>query len=351
MSDPKSRIRRILNMIPYVRQHQGVPIEELARYCGTTPTEVLADLDRILLCGVPPYLPDDYIGVYVDGGRVEIRFADHFRRPVRFTPVEALALLMAIESLPEGGSEDDLEAKRSLTQKIRALLSGTVGRGAWRPDAVAGRIASLSGSGPSPGIRPAKRLYREALAALEPAVAGGYAVEIEYYSKSRDQTTPRVVHPYGLVDKNGDLYLVALCQTAKEKRSFRVDRIRAVHPRLDERFSAPKTFSLERYARRKMNFEKNRRLVCRVHVRRDLTVRWLLETGAGAVDRQPDGSAIVTLRAFSLPWLVNEVLQFGPEAEVVEPLEVRQAVREHALEMAARARQPAGVGEASTDDA
>ncbi|MFC1707608.1 helix-turn-helix transcriptional regulator [Planctomycetota bacterium] len=325
MSDPKHRIQRILNIIAYVRKNAGVPIEDLARYFATTPSEILADLDRILLCGVPPYLPDDYIGVYVEEGRAEIRFADHFRRPFRFSPTEALALLMAIESLPEGGDDPHLEARRSLSEKFRRLLSRSLTAPEGRVD---GRIETISGSGPTGGMLPARRCYRAALGVLKPAVETHHEVEIEYYSASKDATGPRVVRPYGFVEKQGNLYLVAHCKLSEGVRSFRVDRIRKA-TQLAATFEIPPRFSIERYEKHEMDFSKRFRVTARVRVRGERIVRWLQETRSGDLDEVKDGEAVVTIRAIELAWLVNEVLSYGPETEVLEPPEVRDALRRH----------------------
>lgn len=339
MSDPKDQIRRILNIIPFVRQHQGVSIEDLARYCGSEPQVILKDLDQILLCGVPPYLPDDYVGVYVDDACVEIRFADHFRRPVRFTPTEALALLLALESLPQGGDEAQLEAKASLTGKIRGILSGTVAKPSARgAEAVEGRIETLTGSAPARGLLPARRLYREALFCLKPAIDAGHEVEIEYYSASQDQTTARAVQPYGLVEQRGDLYLVAHCKRADATRSFRVDRIRRATACPDACFTRPKGFDIARYARRRMNFKKDHRYEARVRVTDERRLRWLQDTRPDQVEECDGATAVVKIRAYELPWLLNEVLSYGPDAEVLDPPEVRAELRAHALAMAERAR-------------
>src|SRR3990167_3728028 len=103
MNDPSENIGRILSLIPYIRENPGIPLRDLAHHFGCPPKEIMGDLNRILLCGVPPYLPDDYIGVYIENDCVEINFADHFARPIRLTLQEGLALRVAIESLPKGG--------------------------------------------------------------------------------------------------------------------------------------------------------------------------------------------------------------------------------------------------------
>ena len=340
MSDPKHRIQRILTLIPYLRSHPGVRVEELEEFCGAPASEILADLDRILLCGVPPYLPDDYIGVYVDDGKVDIRFAEHFRRPVRFTLPEALALKLAIESLPAGGDPAYQEARRSLLVKIGRILGAEAAEqgGGTRLEAthaVEGRLAAISGRGPIHGLPPARRRNEEVLGVIVPALEASprHEVEIDYYSASSDKMKKRTVRPYGLVDKSGEHYLVAHDLETKEERSFRVDRIRQARPLRDRPFEVPARWSLERFEKREMNF--GRRFERTVKVRFDRSVaRWVRESRReDKVEEQKDGSLLVTIKVANIPWLLNEVLQYGPTAEIVEPAEMRAAMREHLAAM------------------
>ncbi len=67
---------------------------------GCAPETILADLDAVLLCGVPPYLPNDYIGVVLEGDKIYLSFAEHFRRPVNLTFEETLSLNLALQAAP-----------------------------------------------------------------------------------------------------------------------------------------------------------------------------------------------------------------------------------------------------------
>jgi predicted DNA-binding transcriptional regulator YafY len=40
-----------------------------------------------------------------------------------------------------------------------------------------------------------------------------------------------------------------------------------------------------------------------------------------------DGAVVVTFQASSVDWLVRRVLEYGPDAEVVEPAAYREAIR------------------------
>jgi predicted DNA-binding transcriptional regulator YafY len=54
--------------------------------------------------------------------------------------------------------------------------------------------------------------------------------------------------------------------------------------------------------------------------------RWVREQHPDC-EPQADGKVIVTFRASSMDWLVRRVLEYGSDAEVVEPEAYREAVR------------------------
>ena len=54
--------------------------------------------------------------------------------------------------------------------------------------------------------------------------------------------------------------------------------------------------------------------------------RWIEEQGLG--DRRPDGSIDVRHPVADPGWLVRHVLYHGPDAEVVEPPEMRDLIRQ-----------------------
>src|SRR5208282_2331235 len=81
---------------------------------------ILANLDTVLLCSMPPYLPNDYIGIVLEGDRIYLSFTEHFRRPVNLTFEETLSLNLALKRLPL--ARHGLEAAEQLQQKMLALL-------------------------------------------------------------------------------------------------------------------------------------------------------------------------------------------------------------------------------------
>ena len=93
------RLGRLLAVVPWIAARDGPPVAEVCRRFGVGEKALLEDLDLLFMCGVHPFTPDVLIEVDVSDGRVWIRMADYFRRPVRLSPQEGLALVSAGSAL------------------------------------------------------------------------------------------------------------------------------------------------------------------------------------------------------------------------------------------------------------
>lgn len=305
-----ARLSRILTMVPYIQQHPGIRVRELAGYLGCDPADLMADLDAVLLCGVPPYLPNDYIGVVLEGDRIYLSFAAHFRRPVNLTIEEALSLSFALGRLPL--ARRSLAAAADLQHKIDALLPGPVRR-KWN-DA---RRSLQAG--------PLNAEIRRRIAALEEAVEEHREVHIDYYTAGRDDMTRRDVRPLGIVEHSGEWYLIAHCLLRDRELPFRVDRIRALRA-LDRTFAPPPDFSISRYARPQFYFPTSRDLRVKLRVAPDLA-RWVLEDPLGGKTRPtPDGGMLLYLSVSQPQWVVGWVLEHAGKVELLAPDALRRQV-------------------------
>ena len=308
MPDPlPQRVKRILTMIAYVRRRKdGVPLRDLADYLGCSPQEVASDIDAVLMCGVPPYLPSDYINAGIEGDRVFISFADHIHRPINLTLQEALALLLALRFLPVGASAPSAVGR--LRSKIARLLPGRGGE--LRR---IGRRIRLGGARTALG----RTLYT-----LEQAIAESREVHMKYYTASRDAMTERDLRPYGLIEHGGNWYTVGRCLLRNRDLPFRVDRIREIDL-TDRTFRMPGDFDIEKYRAAEMYFPTSRDIRVRIRVAPEL-VRWIREERPPSeVELAPDGGAFVTISVTHAEWLLSWLIQHTTSAEAIEPPEVR----------------------------
>ena len=292
-SSADERLRRLLALVPWVVAADGPTVEEVCSRFGLTEGELIAELDLVWCCGVHPFTPDSLMEVTVEGGRVWIRYADWFDRPLRLTPEEGLALVAAGATLlAVPGADPEGPLARGL-RKLADVLG-------IDPDgAIEVNLGTVSG-----GV----------LAALREAVASNRQVEIDYYVYGRDERTRRVVDPYAVFAAEGEWYLTAWCHLARAERRFRVDRIRTLEP-LDRTFDPPATTP------RPEVFEarpEDPRVVL------DLTprARWVAEQyPMEQVEERKGGRLRVTMVVSETAWLERLLLRLGTDATVVSGAE------------------------------
>jgi proteasome accessory factor C len=255
--------------------------------------ELVEELEMLWCCGVHPFTPDTLMDVTFEDGRVWIRYADWFDRPLRMTPEEGLALVAAgaaLLAIP--GSDPEGPLARGL-RKLAAVLGIDAD----------GALEVTLGAVPD-GL----------LDALRAAVAEHRQVEIDYYVYGRDERTRRVVDPQAVFAAEGEWYLTAWCHLAQGERRFRLDRIRTLVT-LDATFEPPEQAPAPAVFDARPDDPR---------VTLDLTTRarWVAEQyPTESVEERPDGGLRVTLAVAEDAWLERLLLRLGPEASVVSGAE------------------------------
>ncbi len=286
----EDRLRRVLAVVPWVAAHDGPTIAEVCARFAITEKELLADLDLLWMCGLHPYTPDMLIEVEIADGRVWIRYAEYFRRPLRLTPAEGLALVAAGQTLlATPGADGDGPLARGLAKVAKAL--GIDDPGALDIDLGAAEEATL--------------------ATLRRAVDEHRAVDVSYYSFGRDEWTDRVVEPHAVFNAAGQWYVSGRCRRVDDDRLFRVDRIRSA-ALTGETFTPPaEPPDLAVYSPR----DDDPRVVL------DLTpqAEWVIgQYPVESVEDRGGGTTRVTLAVSETAWLDRLLLRLGPHATVVE---------------------------------
>ncbi|MDP1890763.1 MAG: WYL domain-containing protein, partial [Gemmatimonadaceae bacterium] len=163
----------------------------------------------------------------------------------------------------------------------------------------------------------------EHLGALRDVVDVGRKARIAYRSGSATTASERTVHPYGLVSVKGRWYLIAFCDKASSIRIFRLDRVAAVTA-LDEPAAIPDRLKIEEQLRYGRALVSHSDELLRVRFASNVA-RWIAEHED--VEQQADGSVVVAYPLLDDEWAVRHVLGYGPAAEVVEPLRIREMVK------------------------
>jgi proteasome accessory factor C len=288
-SPTDKRLRRLLALVPWVAAQDGPRIDEVSARFGCTEAELVEDLERLFLCGLYPFTPDTLIEVDIAEGRVWIRYAEVFARPLRLTPAEGLAVVAAGAALLAAPATPETEPLARGLAKLAAVL------GVDADEVVEVEL----------GAAPAALL-----ADLERAAAEHRQAEIEYYSYGRDTWTRRVIDPHRVFGSAGQWYVAGWCHRVEDDRVFRVDRMRAVTV-LDETFTPPEQPPAAQVFSPRADDAT-------VVLELAPTARWVLEAYPHErVEERARGKVRVTLRISERAWLERLLLRLGPEARVV----------------------------------
>jgi proteasome accessory factor C len=299
------RLGRLLNLVPYLLARPGIPVAEAAADLGVTERQLREDLELLWVCGLPGYGPGDLIDMAFDGDRVTITYDAGIDRPLRLTPDEALALVVALRMLAETPGM----GQRDAIERALAKIESTAGELADAPVAV-----RLPGND-------------DRLATIRGAVQRKRALRITYYTATRDEITQRVVDPMRVLVVAGRGYLEAWCRRAEAVRLFRVDRIDGL-VELDEPAAPPPQAQPSEVRDSVFTPTPDLPLV-RLRVGRG--GRWITEYyPCEEIIAESAEHWLVSLRAADLGWARRLVLGLGPEVSVVSPPELAEAVRRQA---------------------
>ncbi|MEV0717818.1 YafY family protein [Asanoa sp. NPDC050611] len=301
------RLGRLLNLVPYLLARPGIEVAEAAADLGVTQRQLREDLELLWVCGLPGYGPGDLIDMAFDGDRVTITYDAGIDRPLRLTPDEALALVVALRMLAETPGM----ANRDAIERALAKIEHAAGDLAGAPVAV-----RMPGSD-------------DRLGTLRGAVERGRALRITYYAQTRDETTERVIDPIRLLMVEGRAYVEAWCRRAEAVRLFRADRIDAL-VELDVPAAPPPTAELHDVSDGVFSPGTELPLIT-LKVGRG--GRWITEyypCEEVRPDRVDSDEWVVSLRVTDLAWAQRFVLGLGPDATAVAPPELVERVRDAA---------------------
>lgn len=302
MPEPaQAQVPRIVELIAWLSQSDNakpVTFKAAARRLGVPEETIRADLDTLLGLSEEhrDWLASLRVGITAD------EFAVHslgaFRRPVHFTGEEGLALLLGLKGTRGGGA---------VAQKFSKAL---------RAAPPAERVEAAYAVGAEPSAELENRL-----AVTRRARDQRRKLDI-LYCGSAGEPSRRVVHVHQIVEAAGRWYVVAWCEKMSAFRTFRADRMLEAKL-LAQDFLPQVLFKPIRKIEELLSADG---MVTAKVAFSPRIARWLKERFPDGHEAT-DGRYVVTFKVADPAWLVREVLQYGAEAEVLEPESLREAVR------------------------
>ena len=241
----------------------------------------------------------------ITGDEIEVdpdTYGDNFARPARLLPLEAKALVAAIDLFGDHLPQAGLSTAR---EKIVEAL---------------GHDPSQEGLEIAPG-----RDDSDVVRTVHEAIERRQVLELHYYKENEDEFVKREVEPYQLLSGPEGWYLGCYDLGREDTRHFRLDRMKEA--RVTERSFEAREGVEERLAEQEwlVHGEVGSAGVARVWVSPN-RARWLREERT-VVEELADGAVVVELPYGSPGWLMREILKGVGDLVVLEPDDAREAMR------------------------
>jgi proteasome accessory factor C len=248
-------------------------------------------------------------------GEIEVDpepYSDTFDRPARLLPIEAKALVAAIDLLGAHLPEGSLDTARD---KIVAALGH---------DPVEEGLQIVSAQGDDP----------ELAGVIGHAIAGRRLLRIVYYAPHEDQFSERTIEPYALINSREGWYVASWDPAKEDTRHFRLDRVKEAEilsERFDLRPDLDPIADIEGWPRTGV-VEGSR--TAHVWISPE-QARWAREERT-VLAELADGAIIVAWTFKGTDFLAKDVLKEAGDAAVLEPADAREAVLAAAEALMAR---------------
>ena len=317
MTDSCPRSGRLLSIVLLLQSRGAATAREIAEDLGVSVRTVYRDIGVLSGVGVPVYAETGCAGGY--------RLVNGYRTTLTgLTAQESLALFLI--GLPAPAASLGLtDLARAAEAKLLAALSP-----AHRE--LASRLRDRF-------LLDMPAWYQEAeapaaLPALADAVLASQRVRVRYRRWDEPRVVRRLLDPYGLVVKNGTWYLVAAREGRDGWRTYRASNIVHLQP-AGETFARRPGFDLPRFWRSSLaDFDRRRitgqarlriapGLVARLGDVADAALRTAVR--GGTVDGR--GWTVADYAIESPGWAAAQLIRYGGDIEILDPPEVRAALR------------------------
>jgi proteasome accessory factor C len=289
-----ARTSRILDMVPFLGEHQGISLSDLSQHFGVSEKQIYEDLNLIFVCGVPGYLPDDLIDISFEEGFVTVSNPQKLDRPRSLNYEEVSTLLLALEVLNDVLDPEKQKSLMKLAHKLRTEFK----------------------VGHDIEIIPSDS-YGDEIAIIEEAISKRIAIGFSYLSTNSDSLTKREVLPTSVSINTSEIYLFGIEIGSQILKSFRFSRMKELQI-LSER-------EVPEAAESSVESKVNNPMTARIEIRSG--AHRLLEEDGGVIRivSESSGTIIGDIEYWTDDWLFRRLRSFAPNVRILEPLDLNEA--------------------------
>lgn len=308
MYSPTTRVLTVLELLQTLGRSTGAELARRLEVDGRTLRRYIGKLEDL---GIPVLAERGRYGCYslVAGFKLP---------PMMFTDDEALALSVGLLAARQLGLAHAAPAAESAQAKLERVM----------PPKLTRRVRALAETVQLDLARALPAGDNQALLALSEAAHARQRVQIRYQS-AESAVSLREVDVYGLALRNARWYAVGHCHLRGGTRTFRIDRVQAIEPRLAT-FTPPQDFDAVKHLALGLA-TLPRAISVQVLLKTDLaTAREQLFETIGLF--QPCESGLMLhSQTDDLRWYARQLARLECDFEIIQPGKLR-------TELAAQAR-------------
>lgn len=298
------QLGRLLYLLPLASREGGVPLAEAAGALDVSVTTIQRDVaDVTARAFYHPAGSADEIQISLEADRIKVFAGGKFTRPLKLSLPEALAVSLALRSAAADAEADRRTELLDLAHRIDLELAVT------SAEDLASEIALDEDRSGGAGFR----------GLFEGAAANHLRCHVTYLKPDGEGPSDRDLDPYQVVYGRGRWYVIGYCHAREDVRVFRLDRILAARV-TEHMFDPPDSFDPSAFVDGGRVFRSDHEHEVRVRYSPRIAP-WIREKGP--CEELEDGSVTVCFRVADPDWVMRHVLQYGPEAEILEPDDVR----------------------------
>ncbi len=306
---------RLLSMLELLQARGSMGGPELARRLEVGERTVRRYVAMLKEMGVPVEAERGRYGAYALRPGFKLP-------PMMFTDEEALALAMGLISARRLGLSGVAPAVDGALSKIERVM----------PEHLRGRVRTLEESVTLAVARPATPLTGEVVLTLGDAVRERRRVRLRHRS-DLGEVTEREVDPYGVVHREGYWYAVGYDHLREGMRLFRLDRVLEMEL-LETTFVRPPGFDTPDQVLEALAAMPQDRWAVEVLLEATLEAAREQVPSMGVVLEEAEGGVLMRSSTSDLGWMARLLAGLGLPFVIRRPPELREALRQHAVEIA-----------------
>jgi predicted DNA-binding transcriptional regulator YafY len=291
-------------LIESAKGESRLPVADVKDRLHVSDDELRDDID---LLNVVNFGGGTYV-LYAElqGDEIEVDaepYGDNFARPARLLPLEAKALVAAIDLLGDHLPQSGLAT-------ARRRIVGALGHD---PSEEGLEIASPGGDD------------SDVARTINDAIEARCVLAIHYYKENEDEFTKREIEPYRLANGPEGWYVASYDRRREDIRHFRLDRIKEAEVTKEGFEPRDEVADIAAIEGGWLSGENVPAAdVARVWVSPE-RARWAREEHT-VIEELSDDAVVIEVPYGSLDWLLREILKGAGEFVVIEPEEAREAI-------------------------